>query len=76
MGFIKKITGFFTKPFRKKEYPVHAHCSVCGERVYLPFFCDHCHKYFCGKHRLPFDHDCENIEDWKKRPDSPPTYRK
>jgi len=71
MGFVSTITGFFSRFSKKKEYPVYAECSVCRERTYLPFRCDYCHKYFCGKHRLPFDHDCENIEEWKKRPDTP-----
>jgi predicted nucleic acid binding AN1-type Zn finger protein len=36
--------------------------------VYLPFFCDYCHRYYCDRHRLPFEHDCENIDEWKKQP--------
>jgi hypothetical protein len=23
-------------------------------------------------HRLPFDHNCKNIDEWKRRPASPP----
>jgi predicted nucleic acid binding AN1-type Zn finger protein len=34
--------------------------------VYLPFHCDYCDQYFCGKHRLPFEHNCKNISEWKK----------
>jgi len=68
MDIIKKITKFLSKIGRKEKYPVFASCSVCGERVYLPFFCDYCHRYYCDRHRLPFEHDCENIDEWKKQP--------
>ena len=68
MGLGDRITRFFSGLFRKKQYPLHETCAVCGERVYLPFFCEYCHQYYCDRHRLPFDHDCKNIDQWKKRP--------
>lgn len=67
MGIISRIRDCFFGLFRKKEYPLYETCSVCGERVYLPFFCEYCRHYFCDKHRLPFDHDCRNIDQWKNR---------
>jgi predicted nucleic acid binding AN1-type Zn finger protein len=68
MGIIDTIRSLFSGFFKKKEYPVYASCAVCNERVYLPFHCEYCDLYFCDRHRLPFNHDCKNIEDWKKRP--------
>jgi len=70
MGLRDTITGFLSRLFKKKEYPVHETCAVCGERVYLPFHCEYCRKYYCDKHRLPFDHNCTNIDQWKNRPKS------
>jgi predicted nucleic acid binding AN1-type Zn finger protein len=68
MGLIDKIRSFFGGFFNRKEYPIHATCAVCGKNSYLPFHCDYCNLYFCDMHRLPFDHDCRNIAEWKKRP--------
>jgi len=69
MAVLKKIRQFFADLFKKKEKaPVYADCATCGERVYLPYLCNYCHNYYCGKHRLPFNHDCTNIDEWKKRP--------
>ncbi len=66
MGILATIVSFFSKYFGKKKIPVYENCSFCGERVYLPFHCDYCNRYFCGKHRLPCEHDCKNISKWKK----------
>ena len=68
MGLGNRITRFFSGLFHKKQYPLHETCAVCGEQAYLPFFCEYCHKYYCDRHRLPFDHNCKNIDQWKKRP--------
>jgi predicted nucleic acid binding AN1-type Zn finger protein len=68
MGIIDTIRAFFSGFSRKKEYPVYAPCAVCGKRTYLPFHCEYCNLYFCDQHRLPFSHDCKNIDAWKKRP--------
>jgi len=68
MAILWKIRRFFSKLFKMKEpAPLYANCAICGERIYLPFLCNYCHKYYCGKHRLPFNHDCSNIEEWKNR---------
>jgi predicted nucleic acid binding AN1-type Zn finger protein len=67
MGLRDTLRCFFSRLLGKKEYPVHGTCAVCGERVYLPFHCEYCGKYYCDKHRLPFDHDCRNIGTWKKK---------
>jgi predicted nucleic acid binding AN1-type Zn finger protein len=67
MGLGDAITRFFSGLSRKKQYPLYETCAVCGKRVYLPFFCEYCQRYFCDNHRLPFDHDCKNIGKWKNR---------
>ncbi|MFA6333355.1 MAG: AN1-type zinc finger domain-containing protein [Methanoregula sp.] len=67
MGLADRITRFFSGISRKKEYPLYETCSFCGERVYLPFFCEYCRHYYCDKHRLPFNHDCKNIGKWKEQ---------
>lgn len=68
MSLIKTFRKFFSSLFaRKKEDPVYANCATCGERVYLPYHCHYCDQYYCGKHRLPFNHDCKNIDAWKNR---------
>lgn len=68
MGIGNRIRRFLASLFRKQEYPLHETCAVCGERAYLPFHCEYCGRYYCEKHRLPFDHDCTNIDQWKQRP--------
>jgi predicted nucleic acid binding AN1-type Zn finger protein len=68
MGIISRIRKLFSGLFGKKEYPLYETCAFCGERAYLPFHCEYCNRYFCDKHRLPFEHDCKNIDEWKKRP--------
>ncbi|MDD1689344.1 MAG: AN1-type zinc finger domain-containing protein [Methanoregula sp.] len=68
MKIIRRIRDGLFRLFRKKEYPVYGTCASCGERVYLPFHCEYCHRYYCDKHRLPFDHNCKNIDQWKNRP--------
>ena len=66
MGILDSVVSFISTLFGKKKPPVHEDCAFCGERVYLPFHCEYCNQYFCGKHRLPFEHDCKNIGKWKK----------
>ncbi|OPY38713.1 MAG: AN1-like Zinc finger [Methanoregula sp. PtaU1.Bin051] len=74
MAILNKIRKFFSGFFtRKKKAPVYANCAKCGEWVYLPFQCNYCNQYYCGAHRLPFNHDCEHIDDWKRRGSSGPT---
>ncbi|MGB7787297.1 AN1-type zinc finger domain-containing protein [Methanoregula sp.] len=71
MGLRETITRFFQRFFPKKEYPLYKTCTICGERVYLPFRCEYCDNYYCDRHRLPFDHDCKNIEAWKNSRTTP-----
>ena len=42
-------------------------CEFCGENVDSPFTCNFCGGAFCGKHRLPPNHDCPNIGAWRSR---------
>lgn len=67
MDIVASLRSFVSRLLGKKEYPVYETCAVCGERVYLPFHCEYCGQYYCDKHRLPFDHDCRNIGEWKKK---------
>jgi predicted nucleic acid binding AN1-type Zn finger protein len=68
MTIFERFRKFFSNLFTKKEKaPLYANCYRCGERVYLPFLCNYCHNYYCGEHRLLFNHDCKNIDDWKKQ---------
>src|SRR5208337_4589920 len=53
MGLRETITRFFQRFFPKKEYPLYKTCTICGERVYLPFRCEYCGNYYCDRHRLP-----------------------
>ena len=68
MGLRETISRFFQRFSLKKEYPLYHSCAICGERTYLPFLCEYCGNYYCDRHRLPFDHECRNIEAWKKSP--------
>ncbi|MDD1687096.1 AN1-type zinc finger protein [Methanoregula sp.] len=67
MGIGERVARFFSGFRKKKEYPLYETCAVCGERVYLPFFCEYCRRYYCDRHRLPFDHECKNIGKWKEQ---------
>ena len=65
MGLSDTVSRLFRRLFSKTEYPVYNSCAICGERVYLPFRCEYCGRYYCDRHRMPFDHACKNIEEWK-----------
>jgi predicted nucleic acid binding AN1-type Zn finger protein len=67
MGFWETIRTFIRGVFPKKKYLVYANCATCGENTYLPFTCPYCGDYFCGKHHLPFNHNCKNISEWKNQ---------
>jgi predicted nucleic acid binding AN1-type Zn finger protein len=67
MGIREKIRHIVAGLYPKKKYPVYADCSCCGEKTYLPFTCPYCGEYFCGRHHLPFNHECKNIREWKKQ---------
>ncbi|MHA1509571.1 MAG: AN1-type zinc finger domain-containing protein [Promethearchaeota archaeon] len=46
-----------------------SYCEFCGEKTgALPFKCSYCGGNFCGKHRLPENHDCSfDVEYRNKR---------
>jgi len=74
MSIRQRVRTFISSLRGKKPYPVHENCASCGEMTYLPFSCPYCRKYFCGKHHLPFNHDCANIQEWKDA--APASFRK
>jgi len=39
----------------------------CETKEALPFKCNYCQKLFCTKHRLPENHNCENLHLAKER---------
>ncbi|HVP96297.1 CAP domain-containing protein [Methanoregula sp.] len=43
-------------------------CEFCGKNVALPFHCQYCGKNFCDEHRLPPNHDCAGLAEWKRTP--------
>ncbi|MFH0968172.1 MAG: AN1-type zinc finger domain-containing protein [Methanobacteriota archaeon] len=48
-------------------------CEICGTSVSggSAFTCTYCGKMFCPAHRLPFNHACKRIEDWKNAKSTP-----
>ena len=45
----------------KKAAPLSGACTDCGKNVSLPFRCKYCGELFCGEHRLPEDHNCQDV---------------
>jgi AN1-like Zinc finger len=43
-------------------------CDFCGKNVSLPFHCQYCGRNFCDDHRLPPNHACTGLAEWKKTP--------
>lgn len=43
-------------------------CDACKKNVPLPFRCPFCGKNFCEDHRLPPNHACTGLSEWKKTP--------
>jgi len=43
-------------------------CEICGEEISggSVFTCNYCGGVFCPRHRLPFNHACKNLAEWKK----------
>jgi len=35
------------------------HCFLCKQIDYLPFCCDNCKNWYCGKHRTIEQHNCK-----------------
>ncbi|MFC1454960.1 AN1-type zinc finger domain-containing protein [Candidatus Undinarchaeota archaeon] len=45
----------------KKDTPLSGICNGCGKNAPMPFRCRYCGELFCGEHRLPEDHNCQNV---------------
>jgi predicted nucleic acid binding AN1-type Zn finger protein len=45
-----------------------ATCEICGTEISggSVFTCTYCGGTFCPSHRLPFNHSCRNIEEWRR----------
>ena len=43
-------------------------CEMCGDEISggSAFTCTYCGGVYCPRHRLPFNHACRNLEEWKK----------
>lgn len=43
-------------------------CEICGDEISggSAFTCNYCGGTFCPSHRLPFNHSCKNLTEWKK----------
>ena len=48
-------------------------CEICGTGISggSVFTCSYCEGTFCPAHRLPFNHACPRIEDWKNNKPNP-----
>ncbi len=44
-------------------------CRDCGKNLPMPFKCKFCSDSFCSKHRLPENHECQGLEDYKEKKD-------
>lgn len=42
-------------------------CEHCGKDIDLPFKCKFCGETYCDEHRLPENHDCLGLEEYKER---------
>ena len=42
-----------------------AECDACGKYENLPYQCRRCGNTFCAEHRLPENHDCSGLQNWK-----------
>lgn len=41
-------------------------CATCGEDVTMPYRCKFCQGQFCDAHRLPENHECTGLDDYKR----------
>jgi AN1-like Zinc finger len=41
-------------------------CAVCGKPLSMVYRCKSCDKIFCINHRLPEEHNCENLQKVRK----------
>lgn len=44
------------------EKALRLNCEKCQKEVFLPFKCPYCGGYYCSDHRLPENHDCEQLD--------------
>lgn len=42
-------------------------CDQCGVEEYMPFVCKFCRGRYCASHRLPENHGCTALDDYKAR---------
>lgn len=42
-------------------------CDYCGEIENMPFSCKFCGYKFCSNHRLPENHECGGLVEFKER---------
>lgn len=43
-------------------------CYKCKKKIEgLSFRCSYCHRYHCDEHRLPEEHECKELERYRKR---------
>ncbi len=42
-------------------------CAYCGKKISLPFKCKFCGQEFCMEHRLPENHDCPKLKEFKEK---------
>ena len=42
-------------------------CEACGREEYMPFVCKMCGGRFCVEHRLPENHTCARLGEYKER---------
>ena len=42
-------------------------CHVCGKYELIPFTCKFCGGRFCAKHRLPENHDCTGLAEYRRK---------
>ena len=42
-------------------------CHVCGKYELMPFTCKFCGGRFCAEHRLPENHDCPGLADYRRK---------
>ncbi|WGI18035.1 rhomboid family intramembrane serine protease [Methanonatronarchaeum sp. AMET-Sl] len=42
-------------------------CSECDEVEYMPYTCKFCGEEFCAEHRLPENHSCSGLSDYRAK---------
>ena len=41
-------------------------CTTCGKSEMMPYMCKFCSLEFCSQHRLPENHNCAGLQEWKE----------